>query len=230
MKNAASTQPRKGRLVAYGRVSTEDQSADMQVQAFLKAGVHPDNIHLDEGVSGVAEKRRGLALAFLDLRAGDTLVVWKIDRLGRDLKQLIQHAEAVRRAGADLKSLTEPIDTSHPMGKAFFHLIGVFAQLERDLIAERTRTGMANAKAKGVRFGAKPRVTDAHWQWIEYWMRAGEHVNEVAKRYSVSASLIRKRWLANGGIKRVRALGKMPKPRGAEPPAVKSRPKRKRKT
>lgn len=227
MKNEA-TQQRKGRLVAYGRVSTDDQSADMQIAAFKKAGVHDDNIHIDDGVSGVATKRRGLALAFLDLRPGDTLVVWKIDRLGRDLRQLIDHAEAIKKSGADLKSLTEPIDTSHPMGKAFFFLIGVFAQLERDLIAERTRAGMANAKAKGVLFGAKPRITDKHWQWIEYHLRNGESAEGVARRYKISASIIRKRWLDEGGLLRVRALGKMPKPRGPDMGIVKPAPKRKK--
>lgn len=226
MKNEAQ-HARKGRLVAYGRVSTDDQSSEMQRAAFLKAGVHPDNIHIDDGVSGIAKKRRGLALAFLDLRPGDTLVVWKIDRLGRDLRQLIDHAEAVKKSGADLKSLTEPIDTSHPMGKAFFFLIGVFAQLERDLIAERTRAGMANAKAKGVRFGAKPRITELHWQWIEWHIRNGDSAESVARRYGVSASIIRKQWDGGGGLLRLRALGPMPKPKQRDPGKVK--PARKRK-
>lgn len=227
MRNAPP-KPVNGRLVAYGRVSTDDQSAEMQIAAFRKAGVLDDNIHIDDGVSGVAEKRRGLAMAFLDLRAGDTLVVWKIDRLGRDLRQLIDHAEAIKRAGADLKSLTEPIDTSHPMGKAFFFLIGVFAQLERDLIAERTKAGMLSAKERGVRFGAKPRITDRHWQWIEWHIRAGYTAEAVAGLYGISAAIIRKQWDGSGGLMRLRALGKMPKPKQRDPGPVPPGPKRKK--
>lgn len=202
-----------GRLIGYGRVSTDDQSPDMQIAALLKAGVHPDNIHIDHGVSGVQFRRPKLSLAFLDLRPGDTLLVWKIDRLGRDLHQLIRHAEAVREAGADLRSITEPIDTSHPMGKAFFHLIGVFAQLERDLIAERTREGMRRAQERGVRVGPKPRLSESDWADVERQVRAGGHISDIAKQYKVSSSLVRKHCIAIGGVKRLRALGPATKPK-----------------
>ena len=199
-----------GRLIGYGRVSTNDQNPDMQMQALLKAGVHPDNLHIDAGVSGIKAKRRALGLAFLDLREGDTLLVWKIDRLGRDLPQLIRHVEMIRDAGAQLKSITEPIDTSTPMGKAFFYIIGVIAQLERDLISERTRAGVKRAQERGQRFGAAPKLDDTQWMEIERLLRAGGEVEPAAARFKVSASLVRKHFQEIGGIRRLRALGPMP--------------------
>lgn len=196
-----------GRLIGYGRVSTTDQDPIMQERELLKHGVHPDNLHIDRGVSGTKAKRRSLSLAFLDLRPGDTLVVWKVDRLGRDLSQLIKHAEAIKEAGADFRSLTEPIDTSTPMGKAFFHLIGSFAQLERDMTSERTRTRMQQLKAEGRQLGAKPKLDESKWAEVAIALRNGEEVEPVAKRFRVSPSLVRKHFQAEGGIKRLRALG-----------------------
>lgn len=211
-----------GRLIGYGRVSTLDQSPDLQRQALLKAGVHPDNLHIDEGWSGTIAKRPGLSLAMLDVREGDTLVVWKLDRLGRDMAQLIRNAEHLQEVGVGLRSLTEPIDTSHPMGRAFFFIIGVFAQLERDLISERTAAGIAAAKARGKRFGRAPKLTRKEWLAIERAIRNGARTDDLAKEYGISLSLLAKRV----AVRKLRALGPLPK---ASPKAQGSRKlKRKR--
>src|SRR4051812_9171185 len=101
--------PEKGRLVGYARVSTSDQRLDLQLDALAKAGVHPDNIHKDFAVSGTRVTRRGLTNALRDVRGGDTLVVWKLDRLGRSLPDLIKKMEDLKAIGAGFRSLTEGI-------------------------------------------------------------------------------------------------------------------------
>jgi DNA invertase Pin-like site-specific DNA recombinase len=195
------------RLIGYGRVSTNDQNPEMQRLALLNAGVLPDNLHIDDGVSGTKAKRRALSLAFLDLREGDTLLVWKLDRLGRNLLQLIRHAEMIRDVGANLKSLTEPIDTTSPMGKAFFHMIGVFAELERDMISMRTSTRMQQLKAEGKILGRAPKLDEARWAQVEIELRNGGDVEAVAKANKISPSLIHKHFADQGGIRALRALG-----------------------
>lgn len=202
-----------GRMIGYGRVSTNDQNPDMQREALLRAGVHPDNLHIDTGVSGSKAKRRALGLAYLDLRPGDTLLVWKLDRLGRSLAQIMWHFEQIEAAGAELRSLTEPLDRKTPMGKAFAHIMAVVGELERDLIAERTKAGVARAQERGQRFGAKPKLDDLQWLEIERLLRAGGDVETVADKFDVSASLVNKHFQEVGGIRRLRALGPMPSKR-----------------
>src|SRR5207244_3451862 len=105
-----------GRLIGYARVSTSDQRLDLQIDALRKAGVHDDNLHKDYA-SGARVSRKGLAEALRDIRAGDVLVVWKLDRLGRSLPDLLKKMEELDRIGAGFRSLTEAIDTTTAMGK-----------------------------------------------------------------------------------------------------------------
>lgn len=186
-------------MIGYGRVSTNDQNPALQRDALLKAGVHPDNLHIDEGWSGAVAERPKLSLAFLDLREGDTLVVWKLDRLGRSVTQLIAHAQAIADAGAHFVSLTERIDTTSPAGMLFFHFVAAFAEFERSLISERTKAGIAIAKAAGKRFGAKPKMTEEKRVEVAAAIMAGEPLAAIAKRNRFSVSLIRKHF-PNGEI------------------------------
>jgi DNA invertase Pin-like site-specific DNA recombinase len=140
-------------LIGYARVSTPDQSIDLQEDALRGAGC--ERIVTDVA-SGARAGRSGLAEALEYARKGDTLVVWKLDRLGRSLPHLIEVVTALEERGVGFKCLQESIDTTTPGGKLIFHLFGALAQFERDLIRERTNAGLAAARARG-RHGGRPR-------------------------------------------------------------------------
>lgn len=141
-------------LIGYTRVSTDDQTLDLQRDALEKAGCER---FYDDKLSGAKADRPGLAEALKYARPGDTLVVWRLDRLGRSLKHLIEVTADLAQRGIGLKSLTEQIDTTSPGGKLVFHLFGALAEFERDLIRERTQAGLAAARARG-RKGGHPRA------------------------------------------------------------------------
>ncbi len=141
------------RFIGYARVSTDDQTLDLQTDALKKAECW--RIYTDQ-VSGAKTERPGLAKALDALREGDTLVVWRLDRLGRSLPHLIQVVEDLKRRNIGFKSLTESIDTTTPAGELIFHIFGALAQFERNLIRERTNAGLAAARARG-RFGGGQR-------------------------------------------------------------------------
>jgi DNA invertase Pin-like site-specific DNA recombinase len=184
-------QPAPGapRLIGYARVSTADQRLDLQLDALGKAGVRPDNIHKDFA-SGARVTRRGLTNALRDVRSGDTLVVWKLDRLGRSLPDLIKKMEDLRAIGAGFRSLTEGIDTTTAMGTLVLHLMGAIAQFERDLTRERTSAGMRSARARGVQLGAKPKLSDKQKAEIEKLLRRNVAVREIAEKFRVSPGTI----------------------------------------
>ena len=140
------------RLIGYARVSTEDQNLDMQLDALRNAGVLDDNLYF-EAKSGVSNKRPQLAMCWQDARPGDTVVVWKLDRLGRNVVQLYTRIAELRQRNIGFRSLTESFDLGTPMGNAMFGMMAVFAQFERDQIAARTKAGM---KALADRGGPKP--------------------------------------------------------------------------
>ncbi len=140
--------------VGYARISTEDQTLDPQLDALKSAGCERT---FTDTLSGANIERPGLTEALAFLRAGDTLVVWKLDRLGRSLKNLIEVISDLDRRAVGFISLTEQIDTSTSGGKLIFHVFGALAEFERDLIRERTRAGLAAARARG-RVGGRPRV------------------------------------------------------------------------
>ena len=140
----------------YARVSTEDQNPAMQLTALKKAGCM--KMFKDE-VTGAHVNRPALARCLKTLEVGDTLIVWKLDRLGRSLRDLIQMLDDFKHRGIRFKSLTEAIDTETPTGRAMWQMIGVLAELERSLITERTRAGVKAAQRRGVKFGRKLKVT-----------------------------------------------------------------------
>lgn len=145
-------------LVGYARVSTLDQNLALQIAALKKAGCK--KIYEDQ-VSGLRTIRPGLQTALEVLRAGDTLVVWKLDRLGRSVKGLVDLVSELETRKVHFRSLTDSIDTSTPAGRFFFHVMASLAQMERELLAERTRAGLAAAKSIGRTGGRKRSMTDS---------------------------------------------------------------------
>ena len=146
-----------GLLVGYARISTEDQNLDLQRDALTQAGCQ--RIFTDVA-SGAKEDRTGLAEALAFLRSGDTLVVWKLDRLGRSLQHLIETVTTLQVRQVGFRSLEESIDTTTSGGKLIFHVFGALAEFERDVIRERTQAGLQAARARG-RHGGRPRALDA---------------------------------------------------------------------
>src|SRR5512143_1264840 len=152
------TSHKDGMLVGYVRVSTEDQNLDLQKDALRKAGC--ERLFTDVA-SGAKDERAGLAEAIAFLRPGDTLVVWKLDRLGRSLQHLIETVTALQARTVGFRSLQESIDTTTSSGgKLIFRVFGALAEFERDLIRERTQAGLQAARARG-RQGGRPRSLDA---------------------------------------------------------------------
>ena len=142
-------------VYGYCRASTGGQDVGIQRDALLKAGVPEENI-VEEYGSGAKRDRAGLKDVLSRLREGDTLVVWKLDRLARSLSHLIFVVEGLEKRGVNFISLTENFDTKTPAGRAFFQMCGVMGELERNLIEERRNAGIAKARAAGKRFGRKP--------------------------------------------------------------------------
>ena len=143
-------------LIGYARVSTQDQTLALQQDALQAAGC--DRVFTDT-LSGATDVRPGLEQALAYVRAGDTLVVWRLDRLGRSLKHLLVVITDLEQRRIGFRSLTENIDTTTPGGKLIFHVFGAHAEFERDLIRERTLAGLAAARARG-RLGGRKRTLD----------------------------------------------------------------------
>lgn len=141
-------------LIGYARVSTQDQTLDLQTDALIRAGC--EKIFTDT-MSGARLERPGLQEAMNHLRAGDILVVWRLDRLGRTLKHLIATVTDLSEQGIGFKSLQENMDTTTSGGKLIFHIFGALAEFEREIIKERTNAGLQAARARG-RFGGRPSI------------------------------------------------------------------------
>ncbi len=142
-------------LIGYARVSTHEQTLDLQQDALTKAGCQ--QIYTDTA-SGAQAEREGLQEAFHYLRKGDVLVVWRLDRLGRSLKHLIETIAVLEERSIGFRSLSENIDTTTSGGKLVFHVFGALAEFERELIRERTKAGLAAARARG-RKGGRPKAS-----------------------------------------------------------------------
>ena len=143
-------------LIGYARVSTVDQDPALQLDALRAAGC--DELY-EESASGARADRPVLAEAMKYAREGDTIVVWRLDRFGRSLKDLIQKVEALRERGIGFRSLAEAVDTTTSGGQLVFHVFGALAEFERELIRERTMAGLAAARARGRKGGRPPKMT-----------------------------------------------------------------------
>jgi len=144
-------------LVGYARVSTQDQKLELQRDALKEAQC--ERVFEDKA-SGAKAARPGLTEALGFMRRGDTLVIWKLSRLGRSMKQLIETVQAMQDKGIELQSLNESIDTRTPTGKLLFHIVAAFAQFERDNMIENTKAGLEAARARGKTGGRKPAMDE----------------------------------------------------------------------
>ncbi|WP_439542607.1 recombinase family protein [Hyphomicrobium sp.] len=180
------------RLIGYARVSTHEQSLDLQLDALRAEGVHADNLH-SEHVSAVSARRPKLELALKDARSGDTFVVWKLDRLGRTVFDLLKKVEDMERRGVKFRSITDVIDTSTAAGKAMFGMLAVMAQFERDQIVERTLAGMKAARERGRLPGKPSKLSKTQWAQAER-MLAKKTVAEVAAHFKVTTATVYNRF------------------------------------
>lgn len=184
--------------LGYARVSTVEQNADLQTRALKDAGCQ--KVYTDHGVSGTKAKRPQLDKLLEHARAGDEVVVWKLDRLGRNTRQLLELIDRLESQGINFRSLTEGIATTGPMGKAMLTVMSAFAQLERDQLAERTKAGLAAAAARGRR-GGRPAVTPEteRVRQAGQYRHAGLTPPEITKLLGVSrATVYRYLALASG--------------------------------
>jgi DNA invertase Pin-like site-specific DNA recombinase len=180
----------EGLLIGYARVSTNDQKLDLQMDALHAAGVPEGRIYTDKASGGPGAKRPGFAAAMKACRSGDTLVVWKLDRIGRSLMEVLAVFERLNAKGAGVKVLTEQIDTSTAMGRFVMHILGALAEMERGLIRERTMAGLAAGKARGRVGGRKPSLTPEKAEQAIAMLQAGNSPSKVAKAVGVGKSTI----------------------------------------
>ncbi len=170
-------------LIGYARVSTQDQNLELQREALTKAGCQK---LFQDKVRGTRAERPGLAKALEILREGDTLVVWKLDRLGRSVKQLVDLVGELHKQDVQFKSLTDAIDTGTPSGRFFFHVMASLAEMERELTVERTRAGLEVARQLGRKGGRKRKMTDSKIESAKKLLASGVPPKEVAKHLGVS--------------------------------------------
>lgn len=195
-------------LIGYARVSTTDQDLRLQLDALTAAGC--EKVFTDKA-SGVKTNRLGLAEALAFVREGDSLVVWKLDRLGRSMKGLIDLAAELEQRKVDLRSITDGIDTSGAAGRFFFHVLAAMATMERELIQERTRAGLQAAKRAGARLG-RPSVMTPQKLKAASNLLANEAMDakEVAASVGVSVGTLYRH------LARLRAEEKSPQIEGLE--------------
>ncbi|MUG82056.1 recombinase family protein [Commensalibacter melissae] len=175
--------------IGYARVSTIEQDTILQIKALKEFGC---DIIYEDKISGTKIDRPELSKALSYLREGDTLIVWKLDRLGRSIKHLIEIVNNLENRKISFKSLTENIDTTTSSGKFIFHLFGALAQFEKDLIQERTKAGLKAARDQG-RIGGRPVVmTDEKLKKAKEHLKNGLNVREAAARIKVSATTLYK--------------------------------------
>jgi DNA invertase Pin-like site-specific DNA recombinase len=173
--------------IGYARVSTGDQNLDLQLRALQAAGC--DRIFEDQS-SGASTKRAGLDEALRQCGVDDTLVVWKLDRLGRSLSHLIGVVQELGNKGSGFQSLSENIDTTTAGGRLVFHLMGSLAEFERALIAERTRAGLAAARMRGVRIGRRKAMSADQVRHARALLEAGERPTDIARTLQVGRSTL----------------------------------------
>lgn len=175
-------------LIGYARVSTQDQHLDQQIAVLKDAGCAKI---FEEKASGTRSDRPEMARALEYMRDGDTLVVWRLDRLGRSLQHLVQTINDLHNRGVGFKSLHESIDTTSATGRLVFHIFAALAEFERDLIIDRTKAGLAAAKERGSKPGRKPALSPDQVAVVRKMHESGEHtVDAIAKVVGVSRATV----------------------------------------
>ncbi len=195
-------------LIGYARASTDEQNLHLQLDALEAAGCK--RACRDVG-SGSLKHRPQLDACFDYLRAGDTLVVWRLDRLGRGLKHLIESIDELHAREVGFRSLTEAIDTTTPPGRLEFHIFGALAEFERETVRERTRAGLAAARARG-RLGGRPASLSPEKLAAAKAMRAHQHpMRDIAAALDVSRATLYRHLAASDGSTSAVALRRWPR-------------------
>ena len=188
-------------LIGYARCSTDKQDLTAQRQALVALGVAEDRIYVDQGFTGTNRDRPGLDQAMAAVRAGDTLVVPKLDRLARSVPDARAIADHLERKGVRLALGATVYDPADPMGKMFFNILATFAEFESDLIRMRTREGMAVARAKGKLRGKQPKLSDRQQRELCRMHETGEYsISDLAELFAVSRPTVY-RTLQRAGIR-----------------------------
>lgn len=194
-------------VIGYGRVSTTDQDSALQEQALAAAGC--ERIFVDRA-SGALAHRPELDAALAYLRGGDTLVVWRLDRLGRSLRHLLETVGALGEREVGFKSLAEALDTTTSSGRLLFAIVGAIAEFERELIRERTQAGLAAARARGRTGGRKPLMTPTKVTLARRMYEEGVAASEIAKTLGVSRPTVYRHLKENLSKLSCEQLGVMP--------------------
>lgn len=178
-------------LIGYMRVSSRDdrQTTDLQRDALIQTGVDPRHLFEDK-LSGAQDDRPGLVKALAFLQPGDTLVVWKLDRLGRSLSHLLKLINELKDRGVQFRSLTEQMDTATPQGELLFSIFGALAQYERALIRERVLAGLDASKRRGIRGGRPRAISEEKLQAIQQALREGMSQAAVCRNFAVKRSTL----------------------------------------
>jgi DNA invertase Pin-like site-specific DNA recombinase len=192
----AETLP-QGFLVGYARVSTEDQSLELQLEALRKAGVLKDNLHVEK-LSATAKNRPALDNAIKDLREGDTLLVWRLDRFARSMRDLYARLDRVYAKGAKFRSITEAFDFDTFTGKFVLGILGLVAELERQIIAHRTKAGIEALRASGDgKWGREALLSEANVKEAGRLLKSGWTGPKVAAKFKVSTPTVYQHWKLN---------------------------------
>lgn len=177
-------------LIGYARVSTEEQSLEMQIEALIRYGVPETHISVEK-VSGAASKRPALDAILEGLRPGDRIVAWRLDRIGRDIRDLLDKMAFIEAKGAEFHSLTEHFDTKTPAGRMHMQFAMMMADHERNVTIERTREGVKAAVARGVKFGQDPFLSAAQVKQAQKMRDKGLSVRRIAEKFGCSHNTIR---------------------------------------
>ncbi|WP_273793491.1 recombinase family protein [Brucella anthropi] len=194
MKNPSSDLQRgptatPARLIGYARVSTDDQNLDLQLDALQSFGCI--RIFEDRGLSGQTRQRSGLTKLLKTLKEGDTLVVWKLDRLGRSLSHLVELISLLRDRGVAFVSMRDQIDTNSAGGRFYFHMLAAMAEFEREIISERTKAGIAAARKRGTQIGRRPKLSEADIVSARQMLADGHSRKAIAEKLEVSVITLR---------------------------------------
>ena len=174
--------------IAYGRCSKDEQNIDLQLDAFEKVGV--DKVFFDEGVSALSNNRPGLNKALKALKAGDQFVIWKLDRAFRSLRHALDMLDDFEKRGIEFMDITEGIDNQTPFGRCIFQIRSAFAELELNLLKERTKAGMAAAAKRGVHCGRPKRLNRCQIAQAKRQFAGGKTIKSLAKKYNVHESTL----------------------------------------
>ena len=172
----------------YARVSTSEQKIDFQLTALKAAGC--DRIFMDEGVSGIKKERAALNEVLSELKAGDTLIVWRLDRMARSMIELVNTVTDLHKRGIGFQSLTEHIDLTTAIGEFTLHILSAVAAFERTMIVERTKAGIEEAKTKGKKLGRRPAMSVEDIHQAKAMMDLGGNVQEIATNFNVGRSTL----------------------------------------